>query len=141
MEIGPGRALSGFLTLKFSDSQMIRLGQVLIAVGVLTMISPWGHDVLAPALVLIGLGCAPIYPSIIHATPARFGDDVALELTGMQMAIAYVGFLVCSPLFGVLAQYISIELYPFYLGMFLVVMVIAAEKVNRVQKTRAARRA
>lgn len=100
-----------------------------------------GHDVLAPALVLIGLGCAPIYPSIIHATPARFGDDVALELTGMQMAIAYVGFLVCSPLFGVLAQCISIELYPYYLGVFLVVMVIAAEKVNRVQKTRAAHRA
>ena len=136
-----GRALSGFLSLKCSDSQMIRLGQVLIAAGVLTMISPWGHDVLAPALVLIGLGCAPIYPSVIHATPARFGDDVALELTGMQMAIAYVGFLVCSPLFGVLAQYISIELYPFYLGVFLVIMVIAAEKVNRVQKTRAARTA
>lgn len=136
-----GRALSGFLSLKCSDSQMIRLGQVLIAAGVLTMISPWGHDVLAPALVLIGLGCAPIYPSIIHATPARFGDDVALELTGMQMAIAYVGFLVCSPLFGVLAQYISIDLYPYYLGVFLVVMVIAAEKVNRVQKIRAAHRA
>ncbi|MDM8275445.1 MFS transporter [Enorma phocaeensis] len=136
-----GRALSGFLSLKCSDSQMIRLGQVLIAAGVLTMISPWGHDVLAPALVLIGLGCAPIYPSIIHATPARFGDDVALELAGMQMAIAYVGFLVCSPLSGVLAQYILIDLYPYYLGVFLVVMVIAAEKVNRVQKIRAAHRA
>ena len=136
-----GRGVSGFISLKVSDHNMIRLGQALIALGIGAMLLPLGDTVLLVGLVLVGLGCAPIYPSIIHATPARFGNDVALALTGMQMAIAYVGFLVCSPLFGVLAQYISIDLYPYYLGVFLVVMVIAAEKVNRVQKTRAARRA
>ena len=131
-----GRGVSGFLSLKLSDEQMIRLGQAIIALGVLTMLSPWGHGVLAPALVLVGLGCAPIYPSIIHATPKRFGADVALELTGMQMAIAYVGYLVSSPLFGVLAQFITIELYPVYLGFFLIIMIVAAEKVNRIQRAR-----
>ena len=87
---------------------------------------------LAPGLVLIGAGCAPIYPSIIHATPARFGDEVALELTGMQMAFANIGSLVMSPLFGVIAQTFSVALYPFYLAALLVVMVLAGEKLNRI---------
>lgn len=87
---------------------------------------------LAPGLVLLGAGCAPIYPSVIHATPARFGDEVALELTGMQMAFANIGSLAMSPLFGVIAQNVSVELYPLYLGVLLVVMVVAGEKLNRI---------
>lgn len=129
-----GRGVSGFLTIRLKDEQMIRLGQVLIAAGVLVMLVPGLRHLLPVALVLIGSGCAPIYPSIIHATPKRFGEDVALELTGMQMAIAYIGYLVASPAFGVLAQVISVELYPVYLWAFLLAMTIAAEWTNRVTR-------
>lgn len=132
-----GRALSGFLSIKVSDHNMIRLGQVLIAVGVACVLLPAVPTLLLAGLVLLGLGCAPIYPSIIHATPARFGDEVALELTGMQMAVAYVGSLAMSPLFGVLAQYIGVALYPVYLAAILLVMVAAAEKLNAVMRRRA----
>ena len=131
-----GRLVSGFLSFKVSDSGMIRLGQVLVAAGIALIFLPWDGNVLVAGLVLVGLGCAPIYPSIIHATPARFGDDVALELTGMQMAFAYVGSLAMSPLFGLIAQTIDISLYPAYLAVLLVVMVIAAEKVNRATRAR-----
>ena len=96
----------------------------------------WARDFLAAGFILLGLGCAPIYPSIIHATPRRFGDDVALELTGMQMAFAYIGSLAMSPLFGVIAQAIDISLYPVYLAALLAVMVVAAEKVNRATSAR-----
>ncbi|MBM6907081.1 MFS transporter [Collinsella intestinalis] len=133
-----GRGVSGFISLKVSDHNMIRLGQALIALGIGAMLLPLGDTVLLVGLVLVGLGCAPIYPSIIHATPARFGDDVALALTGMQMAFAYVGTLVVSPLFGVIGQGISMELYPPYLLVFLLVMVVAAEKVNALMRRRAA---
>lgn len=133
-----GRGVSGFISLKVSDHNMIRLGQALIALGIGAMLLPLGDTVLLVGLVLVGLGCAPIYPSIIHATPARFGDDVALALTGMQMAFAYVGTLVVSPLFGVIGQGISMELYPPYLLVFLLVMVVAAEKVNTLMRGRAA---
>ena len=133
-----GRGVSGFISLKVSDHNMIRLGQALIALGIGAMLLPLGDTVLLVGLVLVGLGCAPIYPSIIHATPARFGDDVALALTGMQMAFAYVGTLVVSPLFGVIGQGISMELYPPYLLVFLLVMVVAAEKVNTLMRRRAA---
>ena len=134
-----GRAVSGFLSIKISDHNMIRLGQALIAVGVLCVLAPIGDTALLVGLVLVGLGCAPIYPSVIHATPARFGDDVALELTGMQMAVAYVGTLAMSPLFGIIAQMISVELYPVYLGVILIVMIAAAEKLNSLMRAKAAR--
>lgn len=133
-----GRGVSGFISLKVSDHNMIRLGQALIALGIGAMLLPLGDTVLLVGLVLVGLGCAPIYPSIIHATPARFGNDVALALTGMQMAFAYVGTLVVSPLFGVIGQGISMELYPPYLLVFLLVMVVAAEKVNALMRRHAA---
>ena len=132
-----GRAVSGFVTMRVGDRDMIRLGQVLAAVGVVLVLLPAGNAALLPGLVLIGLGCAPIYPAVIHATPARFGEDVALELTGMQMAFAYIGPLALSPFFGVLAQYVGAWLYPFYLGILLVIMVVAAERVNRALKARA----
>lgn len=133
-----GRGVSGFISLKVPDHNMIRLGQALIALGIGAMLLPLGDTVLLVGLVLVGLGCAPVYPSIIHATPARFGNDVALALTGMQMAFAYVGTLVVSPLFGVIGQWMGMDLYPPYLLVFLVVMVVAAEKVNTLMRRRAA---
>ena len=131
-----GRLASGFLSFRVSDEGMIRLGQLLVAVGLVIFFVPWARDFLAAGFILLGLGCAPIYPSIIHATPRRFGDDVALELTGMQMAFAYIGSLAMSPLFGVIAQAIDISLYPVYLAALLAVMVVAAEKVNRATSAR-----
>lgn len=136
-----GRAASGFISIKVRDHNMIRLGQVLVAAGIALIALPLGDASLLAGLVLVGLGCAPIYPSIIHATPARFGDDVALALTGMQMAFAYVGNLVMSPLFGVIAQTISVDLYPAYLVVLLVVMVAAGEKLNALMRRRASQAA
>ena len=136
-----GRALSGFISLKVRDHNMIRLGQALVAAGIACIVLPLDESVLLVGLVLVGLGCAPIYPSIIHATPARFGDDVALALTGMQMAFAYVGNLVMSPLFGVIAQTISVDLYPAYLVVLLIVMVAAGEKLNALMRRRASQAA
>ena len=134
-----GRAASGFLSLKVSDHNMIRLGQVLVALGIGLIMLPLGDGTLLAGLVLTGVGCAPIYPSVIHATPARFGDDVALALTGMQMAFAYVGSLAMSPLFGALAEALSVELYPLYLGALLLVMVTSGEKLNAVMRRKAVR--
>ena len=132
--ITAGRAVSGFISMRLRDHHMIRLGQLLIALGVVLVIVPAGDRALIAGLLLIGAGCAPIYPSIIHATPYRFGEDVALELTGMQMAVAYVGSLVMSPLFGMLAQMVGAELYPLYLAVILVVMITAAEHLNAVMR-------
>lgn len=135
MGITAGRAVSGFISLKVNDRNMIRLGQALIVVAFVCVLMP-GDTALFAGLVLMGCGCAPIYPSTIHATPARFGEELALELTGMQMAFAYIGSLAMSPLFGVLAQFVGAWLYPWYLVLFLVVMVVAGERLNGVVRLR-----
>lgn len=135
MGITAGRAVSGFISLKVSDRNMIRLGQALIAVAFVCVLTP-GDTALFAGLVLMGCGCAPIYPSTIHATPARFGEELALELTGMQMAFAYIGSLAMSPLFGVLAQLVGAWVYPWYLVLFLVGMVVTGERLNGVVRLR-----
>ena len=127
--ITAGRAACGFLTLKLSDTQMIRLGQGVLAVGVAALLVP-GPQLLALAgLVLVGVGCAPIYPSIIHATPDHFGADRSQAVIGIQMASAYVGNLVMPPLFGLLANNITPALFPFYLLALLVLMVFMHEQL------------
>ncbi len=129
--ITAGRAACGFLTLKLSDTQMIRLGQGVLAVGVAALLVP-GPQLLALAgLVLVGVGCAPIYPSIIHATPDHFGADRSQAVIGIQMASAHVGNLVMPPLFGLLANNITPALFPFYLLALLVLMVFMHEQLVR----------
>lgn len=126
-----GRAISGFITMKLNDIQMIRLGQGTIVAGIVAMILP-GSNILAMAgLVLIGLGCAPIYPCVIHSTPAHFGADKSQAIIGVQMAFAYIGTMLMPPLFGMIARGISVALLPFYLFAILVVMIIMHELLTK----------
>lgn len=126
-----GRAISGFITMKLNDIQMIRLGQGIIVAGIAAMILP-GSNILAMAgLVLIGLGCAPIYPCVIHSTPAHFGADKSQAIIGVQMAFAYIGTMLMPPLFGMIARGISVALLPFYLFAILVVMIIMHELLTK----------
>ena len=129
--ITAGRAACGFLTLKLSDTQMIRLGQGVLAVGVAALLVPGPQLLALSGLVLVGVGCAPIYPSIIHATPDHFGADRSQAVIGIQMASAYVGNLVMPPLFGLLANNITPALFPFYLLVLLVLMVFMHEQLVR----------
>ena len=129
--ITAGRFVSGFLTMKMSDRNMIRLGQVLIALGILLVLLPAGNNVLLVGLILIGLGCAPVYPCIIHETPVNFGRELSMSMTGLQMAFAYVGSCLAPPLFGLLANNITPALFPFYLLALLVLMVFMHEQLVR----------
>ena len=127
--ITAGRFLSGFLTLLLNDTQMIRLGQGLIAVGIITLLLPFGTITSLVGLMLIGLGCAPVYPSIIHATPANFGEDKSQAMIGVQMASAYAGTCLMPPVFGLVANHLGISLLPFYLMLILIVMVFMHERM------------
>ena len=138
--ITAGRFLSGFLTLLLNDTQMIRLGQGLIAVGIITLLLPFGTITSLVGLMLIGLGCAPVYPSIIHATPANFGEDKSQAMIGVQMASAYAGTCLMPPVFGLVANHLGISLLPFYLMLILIVMVFMHErmflKIQRLNKVK-----
>lgn len=129
--ITAGRAASGFLTMRFHDAQMVRMGQGIIAAGVLILMLPIGGAGALAGLLLIGAGCAPIYPCIIHSTPANFGADKSQAIIGVQMASAYVGTCLMPPLFGLMANHINISLFPYYLLIILALMVFMHERMQK----------
>ena len=126
-----GRFLNGFLTYRMNDTNLIRLGQGFIALGSGIMLLPLGQWAAMIGLTLMGLGCAPIYPCIIHSTPEHFGEKNSQALIGVQMASAYVGICCMPPLFGILANHIGVFLLPWYTGLILLVMVLMCERLNR----------
>ena len=128
-----GRFLNGLVADKFGDRVMIRTGVWVMIFGVFLVVLPLKTNVLAlVGLPIIGLGAAPIYPCIIHCTPENFGKENSQAMVGIQMATAYTGSTVMPPLFGVLAQYITVGLYPVYLFAFTILMLVATEKLNKI---------
>jgi fucose permease len=122
-----GRAINGFIAMKLSDTTMIRIGEGIIFLGVIMIILPISDMVSLVGLVIMGVGCAPVYPSIIHSTPLRFGADKSQAIIGVQMACAYTGSCLMPPLFGLIANHITIALFPIYMGIILVTMIITHE--------------
>lgn len=131
--ITAGRALCGFITAKLSDTSMIRLGQGVLLLGAALLIVPVDEAALA-GLVLIGLGCAPIYPSIIHSTPEHFGASRSQAMIGLEMASAYTGTTLMPPLFGLIANHIDVGLLPCFLLVFWLIMLLAHERVVKACK-------
>ena len=130
--ITAGRALNGFLTMKFTDTQLIRMGQAVILSGICAMLLPLGEEAALAGLILIGLGCAPIYPCVIHSTPEHFGAAHSQALIGVQMASAYIGNCLMPPLFGLIANHVHVALLPVYLLLILGLMVFMHEKMLRI---------
>ena len=133
-----GRFLCGFIADKLGDKNMIRLGIVIIVAGIVMLFMPIpGAAIALAGLITIGLGCAPIYPSIIHSTPFNFGADNSQAVIGIQMAFAYVGTTFMPPLFGLIAQYINIGLFPVYILIFTAIMLLTTEVLNNINKDKA----
>ena len=132
--ITAGRALCGFLTLKLNDAQMVRMGLGLIAMGVVLLLLPLGKTAALAGLLLVGFGCAPIYPSLIHGTPGRFGAENSQAIIGVQMASAYIGNCLMPPLFGAAANHTTIAIFPYYLLVILILMGAMHETLQKGTK-------
>ena len=130
-----GRFFSGFITMKWSDSQMVRMGQKIILIGIVAMLLPLNEVVSLAGLILVGLGCAPIYPCIIHSTPEYFGADKSQAIIGVQMACAYIGTCIMPPIFGLIANHIHVALLPVYLVAILILMIVMYERLLRTGKS------
>ena len=129
--ITAGRFISGFVTMKLNNRQMVRLGQMIIGCGIVVLLLPLGNNTLLPGLFMIGLGCAPIYPSLLHETPKNFGEEYSQAMMGIQMGSAYVGTTIMPPIFGWFASYTSFSIFPIFIGVILVIKIIMVETLNR----------
>jgi len=127
-----GRMINGFLTMRFSSKTLIRAGQTSILLGILLLFLPGGDLFSLVGLVLVGMGCAPIFPSMLHETPARFGKENSSRLMGIQMAVAYVGQTTMPGLVGLIAGRWSLQIFPWSLLILLAVMIWGSERVNKV---------
>jgi len=131
-----GRLVNGFITAKWSNPMLIRGGQFIIGIGaVLLLISNQYVNLLG--LIMIGMGCAPIYPSMLHETPARFGKNNSSKLMGVQMAFAYIGTMLVPPAIGVLSSVVGIQFYPIFIMVLLITMFVSSEKINKIVARRA----
>ena len=126
-----GRGLNGFAAMKLRDRQMVRMGEGIVLLGVAVMLLPFGKALSLAGFLLIGFGCAPVYPCLIHGTPEHFGAERSQAVIGVQMASAYVGTCLMPPLFGWLANHVSIRLLPWYLLALLALMTLMHEVLNR----------
>ncbi|MFP3714351.1 MFS transporter [Puerhibacterium sp. TATVAM-FAB25] len=133
-----GRFLAGFFADRVGDKQLIRGGFAAVGLGVLLIAVPVQTDVLALAgLVVAGLGCAPVYPAIIHSTPANFGRHSSQAVIGIQMAAAYTGSTLAPPLFGVLSGWVGAWVFPLFLAVLVVLGLLMSERLNRLVARRA----
>lgn len=129
--ITAGRFLSGFVTMRMSSKALIRSGEIAILIGVIGLLLPLPNIFSLLSFILIGLGCAPIFPSMLHETPARFGDAEAQNIMGFQMAVAYIGASLLPPIFGAIASVTSFNLFPFFLIAYIGLMLVNSERINR----------
>jgi fucose permease len=122
-----GRLLTGFATYRLSNDTLIRWGIGAILGGVILMLLPLPLPLVLAAFVLVGLGCAPVFPCMLHQTPVRFGSANAQAVMGFQMAVAYVGSTLLPPLFGFLASATSLALLPWFLAGSTAVLLLTSE--------------
>lgn len=127
-----GRFLAGFIAMKLNNKQMIRMGQTIAILGVILLSIYLPNNIQLVGIVLIGLGCAPIYPAMLHETPNRFGKEVSQGIMGIQMATAYIGSTFVPPLFGMLSKFSGFGILPFFLLVFLLVMLFTSERMSKL---------
>ena len=129
--ITAGRFLSGFISDKLGDMRMIRLGIAVTLAGIVCIAIPTCPTAII-GFVVIGLGCAPVYPCIIHSTPSNFGAENSQGIIGIQMASAYVGSTFMPPIFGLLANLTTLKFLPLYLAVFMFLLLFMINKTEKL---------
>lgn len=125
-----GRLISGFMTLKLNNRQLVYAGQGIIVVGLIVLLLPAQTTVL-PGFFLVGLGCAPIFPSLLHETPRNFGEEYSYAIMGVQMASAYIGITVMPLLFGAFASHFGYSTLLAFIGAVLAIKIFMTYDLNR----------
>jgi len=128
-----GRLITGFLTFKLSNTQLIRIGGALVFVGILILFLSSRDAAYMIGFFIFGFGCGPIWPCLIHETPKRFGEAYSQLVVGLQLVASNAGNALAPLVFGAMAAYTGYATLPLYLVVLLIVTMIAIEIQNRRQ--------
>jgi fucose permease len=131
-----GRLITGFLTMKISCRRLIQAGQIITLGGVLLLLLPSVAAFPLAGFILIGLGCAPIFPCMLHETPDRFGPSLSQKIMGLQMAFAYIGSTFLPPLLGLVISLTDIGILPFFLVVYIIGMYLSSERIVQLMRER-----
>ncbi len=132
-----GRGICGFFAMRYNDKQMIRTGSIIMAIGVAVLFMNSNEIMAFVGISLIGFGSSPVFPCLIHSTPYNFGAKNSQAITGVQMASAYTGTLIMPAIFGVVGREISFSLYPVFIGLFVIIMLLMYElTLKKVNETK-----
>ncbi|XID94498.1 MFS transporter [Paenibacillaceae bacterium WGS1546] len=129
-----GRFATGFVTFKLGNKLLIRGGQAIALAGTALLLLPLPSGAALAGLILLGLGLAPIFPCMLHETPARFGKAQSQKIMGFQMAAAYTGSTFLPPLFGLLASSAGVGVLPLCLFAFAAAMLLLTERLNAIDR-------
>ncbi len=110
-----GRMVSGLLAIKIKEKTLVNIGIAIAAIGAATLALPLPKEFQLVGLLLYGIGCAPVFPNLIHITPRRFGASHSQAIIGLQMAAAYTGSTLMPPLVGWIGQKAGFAALPYYL--------------------------
>lgn len=127
-----GRLITGFVTMKLSNSMLIRIGQITALIGAVLLLLPLPEAFTLLGFIMIGLGCAPIYPCMLHETPRRFGKKHSQKIMGYQMAVAYTGSTILPPVLGLLGSYSTMVILPCFVLFYITAMLLCSEKVKAI---------
>ncbi|MCX8130898.1 MAG: MFS transporter [Clostridia bacterium] len=131
-----GRFITGFITMKVSNHILIRMGQITALAGAFLLLLPLPSVFSLIGFILVGLGCAPVFPCMLHETPSRFGNENSQTIIGYQMALAYTGSTFLPPLLGLIVSYTSIGILPFFVLAYIIAMLVSSEKINILMKVK-----
>jgi len=129
-----GRFITGFMTYRLSNNDLLRWGGLIVLAGVILLLIPAPLPITLIGFLLVGFGCAPIYPCMLHETPVRFGAENAQAIMGFQMAVAYIGSSILPPLFGFIASATTLALLPVFLAGYITVLLLSSEKLRKVAR-------
>lgn len=137
--ITAGRGISGFVAMKLKPRQMVRLGQALMAAAGVLLLVP-GTAVTLAGILLMGLGCAPVYPNIVQDTPRNYGAENSQAVIGVQMAFAYIGSLFMPTIFGWIAELLGYGILPVFALALTAVMIALFNSQQRIVDAREAKK-
>lgn len=131
-----GRLITGFITMKVSNRILIRMGQTTALAGVILLLLPLPSIFSLVGFIMVGLGCAPVFPCMVHETPTRFGKENSQAIIGYQVALAYTGSTFLPPLLGLIAARTTIKIFPFFVLAYIILMLVGSEKINVLIKVK-----